>query len=212
MFVLDRGPPVGEVAGGLRRRLHRGRRPPALTTSPEPVVGDCKQLGVSGVPEQSAPISGKRLDGPLDRRISTLTRHCNPRQDKRAAFPKPLANFDFDYTLNQQVHAVRKRLHHIRTILDGTTSAVAAFSSLAEAIREPGGISAAAHDAFSRELDHISRELEAYKLTTSELLSLSSDIKSTVSHGRKRRFVAWFAYQLQQDKLDYRVSQPRHTH
>lgn len=101
--------------------------------------------------------------------------------DKRAAFPKPLAKFDFDFTLNQKVHSIRKRLHHVITILDGTQRTVVALSSLSKAFQELGGIPTPVHDAFNRELSYISRSLEAYHSTTKELLNLSSDVKSTIN-------------------------------
>jgi hypothetical protein len=82
--------------------------------------------------------------------------------------------------LNQKVHSIRKRLHHVKTILEGTLRTVSAFTSLAAAIRKAGWVSRTAHDAFLREIGHITRDLKAYQSTTEELLSLSSDIKSTV--------------------------------
>jgi hypothetical protein len=101
-------------------------------------------------------------------------------QDKRTTFPKPLEKYDFDFTLNQKVHSIRKRLHHAITILDGTQRTVATLSSLSEAIQELGNISTQSQETFTRELGYMSRSLEAYQSTTKELLSLSSDIKSTV--------------------------------
>ncbi|KAK3374188.1 hypothetical protein B0T24DRAFT_625880 [Lasiosphaeria ovina] len=101
--------------------------------------------------------------------------------DQDAAFPKAPDKFDFDFTLHQKVQSVRKRLIHVKTILQGTLRTVLSISSLARAIRNLGCVSGVEDDAFNREMEHIMRDLEAYKSTSDELLSLSADIRSTIS-------------------------------
>jgi len=91
-----------------------------------------------------------------------------------------LAKFEFNFTLNQKVHSIRKRLYRVKTILDGTSRTAATLSSLAQAIRDPGHIAAAVHNAFAWEIDNILNDLRGHMSTTEELLNLSSDIKHTV--------------------------------
>lgn len=98
------------------------------------------------------------------------------------SFPKPLEEFDFDFSLSQHVQALKRKLHHARTILDGTLRTVTAISTHAEAVRKIAEIPAPLQEAFLRELSNISRDLESYSMTTAELLNLSDDIKLMVMH------------------------------
>ncbi|KAI6780597.1 uncharacterized protein J7T54_008515 [Emericellopsis cladophorae] len=101
--------------------------------------------------------------------------------DIRTAFHKPVLQLNVDVATSQDVYSIRRKLHHFKTILDGTQRIVTALSSLAQSIRKQAGVTRSAEHAFRRELNSISRELDAYQSTASELLDHSADMGSTIN-------------------------------
>ncbi|KAF2259194.1 hypothetical protein CC78DRAFT_82270 [Lojkania enalia] len=102
-------------------------------------------------------------------------------RDQRVSFEKPLEEFDFDFALSQHVQALRRKLHHVVTILEGTQATVRTISAFAKAIQDKAGISTRSGECFLRELDNISHDLYSHLTTSSELLNLSNDIKSMIN-------------------------------
>ena len=96
-------------------------------------------------------------------------------------FPKPFAEIDFDFTLGQKVHEIRRKLHRVRSVLDGSTRTLKALSTHAESVMTSVAIPKLLHDAFITEMACISDEVANSVATARELLHLSQDITSTVS-------------------------------
>ncbi|KAF3281128.1 hypothetical protein TWF970_002300 [Orbilia oligospora] len=101
--------------------------------------------------------------------------------DKRAAFPRALNQYDLDISKSQEAHSIKKRLFHMKTVLDGTLRVAVALSSLTKELRELENITKSTHDITIRHLGNISRDLEAHKSTTDELLNWSCDIQSMIN-------------------------------
>jgi len=100
--------------------------------------------------------------------------------EHRVTFPKHLVEYDFDFTLSQAVQQLRRRLHRVTAILEGTQRVVSTLSCLAEAIKGPGNVTPATQRGFLRELDNISRTLNSHHATTVELLNASAGIRTTI--------------------------------
>ncbi|KAI1806718.1 hypothetical protein F4811DRAFT_122101 [Daldinia bambusicola] len=106
--------------------------------------------------------------------------NCSSRRLKKLneviAICKPYGDFGLDFSSRQQIHAVRHKLYHARSILANTSNTLATISmhekTLAEACHIPMDI----HDGFQRELQNVSTELNNHKQTTRKLLSFATDI------------------------------------
>lgn len=101
-------------------------------------------------------------------------------QDQRVSFPKPVKEYDFDFTLNQDVHALRKKLHRAKGIIEGMLRIVAALSSHAREIHDLRDSPDSIHDRFTREMANVLRDIQSHQSTTNVLLNHLADIKSTV--------------------------------
>ncbi|KAF3198563.1 hypothetical protein TWF106_004554 [Orbilia oligospora] len=102
-------------------------------------------------------------------------------KDMRAAPPRALNQYDLDISKSQEAHSIKKRLFHMKTILDGTLRVAVALSSLTKELRELENITKSTYDTTIRHLGNISRDLEAHKSTTDELLNWSCDIQSMIN-------------------------------
>ncbi|KAK6337401.1 hypothetical protein TWF730_002802 [Orbilia blumenaviensis] len=101
--------------------------------------------------------------------------------DKQAAFPRALHQFDIDISRSQEAHSIKKRLFHMKTLLNGTIRIISALSSLAKELLESEKITKSTHDIVIRHLGNISRDLEAHKSMTDELLDWSCIIQSMIN-------------------------------
>lgn len=96
------------------------------------------------------------------------------------SFEKPLGEFDFNFASSQHVQGLRRKLHHVVTILEGTQATVRTIYAFAKVIEKKAGISTTSNECFIEELDNISHDLQSYLSTSNELLNQSNDIKSMV--------------------------------
>lgn len=101
--------------------------------------------------------------------------------DQRVTFPKPTREYKFDFTLNQDVHVLRKNLHQFKGIIEGMLRTVSALSVHAKEIHDLCDSPGSTHDKFMREMANISRDLLSYQSMTETLLNRSSDIISTTN-------------------------------
>ena len=97
------------------------------------------------------------------------------------AFPKPLAEFDFDFALNQELHGLRGKLHRVETILAGSIRVLTVLRQHSELITVPETVSKLQCAHFDREVCCVMNHFMSHQSTCAELLRISSDIKSMVT-------------------------------
>ncbi|KIW71206.1 hypothetical protein, variant 1 [Phialophora macrospora] len=100
--------------------------------------------------------------------------------NQRVSFPKPFQEIDFDFALGQKVHEIRRKLHRVSSVLDGSTRSLKALSLHGEAMVTTKRIPPTVHEAFMAEVACISDDLANSISTVHELLHLSQDITSTI--------------------------------
>jgi hypothetical protein len=105
---------------------------------------------------------------------------CYGGQDEEIAICKPYSEFGLNFSSKQQIHRLRQKLHHARSILINTQNTLAAIRIHEDTIARMCNLSTPIHDGFQRELRNMSGELTNYAQTIRKLLSFSSDIRLMV--------------------------------
>lgn len=116
------------------------------------------------------------------------------KQDSKVSVPKPFNEFETDFSTTQNIHSIRRKLHHTISILDGILDVLANLAAHAELVGELMSLSLPARSVLRTELDQISSEMKSYKSVAQNLLQLSDDIRFMVSH-RVQAFSDPFHYE-----------------
>ncbi|KAL8678043.1 MAG: hypothetical protein Q9186_005574 [Xanthomendoza sp. 1 TL-2023] len=103
-----------------------------------------------------------------EQRLTTL--------DREVSFPKPLKEFDVDFSFSQQVHVVRKKLSHAHLILDNTLATIDSLRTLANKVTLLIGPPDSIVESFQSKLQDLSGELRNLRQTSRKLLLQSEDI------------------------------------
>ncbi|KAL8794048.1 MAG: hypothetical protein Q9195_003348 [Heterodermia aff. obscurata] len=98
--------------------------------------------------------------------------------DQKVSLPKPLADFDFDLSLIQELHLLRKKLYRLDMILKGSVRVLKSLSKHADTVHNSVGIPQKSQTGFEQEIYIMFNEINSHTSTLSELLSNSEDIKS----------------------------------
>ena len=101
-------------------------------------------------------------------------------QDARFSIAKPLGAFDTNFSLNQGVHILRKKLHNAHCILENTAKTIALIDSHAQKLGQMKQFSSVQIDSFRADLDNISSDVHSYISTTRKLLRFSEDLRLLV--------------------------------
>ncbi|KAI0193438.1 hypothetical protein F4808DRAFT_358368 [Astrocystis sublimbata] len=89
---------------------------------------------------------------------------------------KPYGEYGIGFSSRQQVHALRLKLHHARSILANTLNTIKTIRMHEETIAKLCNLPVPIQQEFQRELGNISTELQNHEQTVQELLSVSQDI------------------------------------
>ncbi|KAI3322012.1 hypothetical protein HD806DRAFT_545264 [Xylariaceae sp. AK1471] len=89
---------------------------------------------------------------------------------------KPYGDFRISFSSKQQVHALRLKLHHARSILANTLNTIRTIRTHEETMAKLCNLSLQIQQSFQRELQNIANELENHEQTIQELLSISNDV------------------------------------
>ncbi|KAI1742959.1 hypothetical protein F4680DRAFT_388269 [Xylaria scruposa] len=89
---------------------------------------------------------------------------------------KPYEEYRISFSSRQQVHSLRLKLHHARSILANTLNTMITIRTHEETVANLCKLPVLIHRDFQRELDNIVSELQNYEQTVQELLSVSNDI------------------------------------
>ncbi|KAI1147688.1 hypothetical protein F4825DRAFT_471192 [Nemania diffusa] len=82
---------------------------------------------------------------------------------------------------HQQLHHLKGKLHHARTIFMNTRATINIIATFENSIAQEKRALPDIHDEFQLKLNNISREVDNYILTTDKLLRISDDLKSMYS-------------------------------
>ncbi|KAI1168438.1 hypothetical protein F5B18DRAFT_598367 [Nemania serpens] len=89
---------------------------------------------------------------------------------------KPYGEFGIGFSSRQQVHTLRLKLHHARSILANTLNTIRTIRTHEETTAKLCKLPLVTHQDFQRELDNIVSELQNHEQTVQELLSVSNDV------------------------------------
>lgn len=103
------------------------------------------------------------------------------RQDQEVSFPKPLQEFDVDFSFSQQVHVVRRKLSHAHLILDNTLATIDSLRTLAVKVTQLIVPPDSVVESFQCKLQDLSGELRNLRQTSRKLLLQSEDINLMVN-------------------------------
>ncbi|KAI1179907.1 hypothetical protein F4777DRAFT_404066 [Nemania sp. FL0916] len=103
---------------------------------------------------------------------------CFKSTNQRIAIPNPLRDFKIDFSHEQNLHRLRGKLHHARTILVNTKDTLRAIAEHECAVSQKQDLSSVIHNDFQCRLNNISREIGNYIETSCKLLHMSEDLGS----------------------------------
>ena len=96
------------------------------------------------------------------------------------AICKPYDEFGLSLSSKQQVHSLRQKLYHARSILANTLNTIRSIGAHEDKVAKMGNLEASIHNSFQDELRNLSGELKNYQQTVRKLLSVSDDTKIMV--------------------------------
>lgn len=98
------------------------------------------------------------------------------KQNEEIVISKPYEEYRIGFSSRQQVHSLRLKLHHARSILANTLNTIITIRTHEETIANLCKLPVPIHRDFQHELDNIVSELQNHEQTVQELLSVSNDI------------------------------------
>ncbi|KAI1497173.1 hypothetical protein F5X99DRAFT_413332 [Biscogniauxia marginata] len=97
--------------------------------------------------------------------------------DYEVAISKPYSEFNISFSSKQQVHNLRLKLFHARSVLLNTANTLATIGIYESKLAKTCSLPTPIHESFQCEVRNMSSELENYTQTVRKLLSLSNGIR-----------------------------------
>ncbi|KAI1178094.1 hypothetical protein F4777DRAFT_142287 [Nemania sp. FL0916] len=96
--------------------------------------------------------------------------------DDEVAIFKPFGDFGLNFSSKQQIHVLRRKLHHAQCILSNTSRTIAKIGAHEKAFAVRTRMTQSTHTSFQLALQNIRADIENYKQTVQKLLRVSKDI------------------------------------
>lgn len=110
---------------------------------------------------------------PSDRLLTAI-------QNEKVSFPILFKQFDLTFSLSQQIHVIRKKLFHVRCILENTRETLMSIQFHAQKVSRINKSPLLQMELFHLQSKNISNELHSHLSTTCKLLRFSKDINLMV--------------------------------
>jgi hypothetical protein len=106
---------------------------------------------------------------------------CIISQDAKVSVLKPFNEFETDFSMTQNMHSIRGKLHHTVSILNGILDVLTNLAAHAEVVGELMSLSLPVRSVLRTELDQISSKMKSHRSVAQSLLQFSDDICFMVS-------------------------------
>jgi hypothetical protein len=106
----------------------------------------------------------------------------------KISVPKRFNEFGVDFSMSQNIHSIRRKLHQAVSILEGTLNILSTITNHSVILCELTDLRSSVQHEFLTRLDQISGEMKSSLLTAQNLLNFAEDIQQIVCTSRPRNF------------------------